>query len=391
MPTPAEQPRFDQPVVDQGGRCTQPWANYFLRMASAQSDSELRALYEQLAKRVAELEDGQSLNFQIIGPNSVSVNGIPQPGGAVVITLDGDVSVPGNTQYYGSGPDGVRGWFPISDAITANAGELTKSVGTDGVTTLGLADVADSGAGVLLATTFDAKGRKTGSRPATITGTALQIDVANGSAAAGLPTISLADLPNSGVGAALSKFTRDPKGRVLGTQSATTDDLPAGASNRYFPEAPNDGNTYGRKNLSWVTITSGGFGPPPTDGSPYVGLNGAWERANAADSRFWLIEYPLLTDQAGNQLTDQAGNFLMGNSPIVPPGWPSTTTVINNVSSGALQSMTLAEANALVGVSLGYMVIITDLSTGNPEPCWYDATSTSGTKWRRFSDRSIAT
>lgn len=266
---------------------------------------------------------------------------------------------------------------------------ISNPAGEAGDPVISLADVPDSGAGVLLATTFDAKGRKTGSRPATITGTAAQIDVANGNASAGLPTISLADLPNSGVGAALVKITRDAKGRVSGTQAATTDDLPAGATNKYFLEAPNDGNTYGRKNLGWVTITSGGFGPPPTDGSPYVGLNGAWEKANAADSRFWLIEYLLLTDQAGNQLTDQAGNFLMGNSPIVPPGWPSTTTVINNVSSGSLQSMTLAQANALASPTDFQMVAITDL-TGGREPCWYDATVASGTKWRRFSDRSIA-
>lgn len=258
MPNPAEQPRFEQPVVDQGGRCTQPWANYFLRMASAQSDSELRAMYEQLAQRVSELEDGQALNFQILGQGSISINGVPQPGGAIIITLEGDVSAPGNTAYYGTGPYGAKGWFPVSGAISAAGGELTKAVGTDGVTTLGLADVANSGAGALMAITVDGKGRVTGTKPATITGTAQQIEVANGTAVAGLPTISLADLSNSGVGAALLKITRDPKGRISGTQSATTDDLPAGATNKYFPEAPIDGNTYGRKDGAWALIPSGG-------------------------------------------------------------------------------------------------------------------------------------
>ncbi|PZS88133.1 hypothetical protein [Stenotrophomonas maltophilia] len=267
--------------------------------------------------------------------------------------------------------------------------DIANPDGDAGNPTIGLEDVPDSGTGTLLAITKDSKGRVTGTRPATITGTAQQIDVANGTAAAGLPTISLSNLPDSGVGSALVKITRDANGRVAGTQAATTDDLPAGAGNKYFPEAPNDGNTYGRKSLGWTVIPPGGFAPPPTDGSPYIGLNGAWERTNAADSRFWLIEYPLLTDQAGNQLTDQAGNFLMGNSPIVPPGWPSTTTVVNTVSSGTLQSMTLAQANALASPSDFQMVAITDL-TGGREPCWYDATVASGTKWRRFSDRSIA-
>lgn len=69
---------------------------------------------------------------------------------------------------------------------------ISNPAGEAGDPAIGLADVPDSGAGVLLATTFDAKGRKTGSRPATITGTATQINVANGTAAAGLPTLSLA-------------------------------------------------------------------------------------------------------------------------------------------------------------------------------------------------------
>lgn len=70
---------------------------------------------------------------------------------------------------------------------------IINPAGEAGDPAIGLADVSDSGAGVLLATTFDAKGRKTGSRPATITGTTSQINVANGTAAAGLPTLSLAD------------------------------------------------------------------------------------------------------------------------------------------------------------------------------------------------------
>lgn len=189
---PGEQPRFDQPVVDQAGRVTQAWANYFLRLASAQSSDDLRALYEALAARVAALEDGGGLSFQLLGEQSITVNGIAQPGHVVIITLDNDSDAPGNTQYYGTGPTGTKGWFPVSGSITVNGGELTKTVGADGVTTFGLADVSDSGAGTLLAITRDGKGRVTGTKAATITGTAQQIDVANGNAAAGLPTLSLA-------------------------------------------------------------------------------------------------------------------------------------------------------------------------------------------------------
>lgn len=136
--------------------------------------------------------------------------------------------------------------------------DIANPDGDAGNPTIGLKDVANSGAGTLLAVTRDGKGRVTGTRPATITGTANQIAVANGDAAAGLPTISLSDLANSGVGAALVKITRDTKGRVSGTQSATTDDLPAGSTNKYFPEAPTDGQQYARQSGGWTVVTASG-------------------------------------------------------------------------------------------------------------------------------------
>lgn len=141
--------------------------------------------------------------------------------------------------------------------------DIANPDGDAGNPTIGLKDVANSGTGTLLAVTRDGKGRVTGTRPATITGTASQIGVANGDAAAGLPTISLADLANSGVGAALVKITRDTKGRVSGTQSATTDDLPAGSTNKYFPEAPTDGQQYARQSGAWTVVTASGGGFVP--------------------------------------------------------------------------------------------------------------------------------
>lgn len=360
MPIPAEQPRFDQPVVDQTGRVTRPWADYFLRMASAQTSDDLRALYEALAARVAELEDGGQLNFRILGQQSVEVNGVVQPNGVVVISLIGDSDAPGNTTYYGTGPDGTKGWFPVAGAISVSSGELTKAVGTDGVVTLGLADVADSGAGTLLAVTRDGKGRVTGTKAATITGTAQQIDVANGDAAAGLPTLSLApevldslDLADSAVqevvaGAGIDVDNTDPRRPIVSAEPVTPG----------VPEAPLDGWPYARGAAAWQSLD----GPS----SPYV-----------------LLKLPVLTDQAGNVLTDQQGRVLTANVPAIPYAW------LTGVPTYRFPPMTLAQANALSPVLDGQPVLITDLSGGR-EPCWYDETVASGTKWRRFSDRSIA-
>ncbi|WP_141098728.1 hypothetical protein [Stenotrophomonas pavanii] len=190
---PGEQPNWNEPISDQSGRATLAWRNYFLRLASVQSSDDLRALYEALAARVAALEDAESIDFQILGQGSVSVNGVPQPGNVVVISLQGDTALPGNTQYYGTGPTGAKGWFPVSGAITVATGELTKAVGVDGVTNFGLADLA-----------------------------------------------------NSGVGAALVKITRDVKGRVSGTQSASTTDLAEG-TNLYYTNARADARIAAQK------------------------------------------------------------------------------------------------------------------------------------------------
>lgn len=224
---PAFLPRVSEPLVGQGGLVTKAWENFFLRLASAQNSDDLRQLYEALAARVAELEDGQAASFQLFGQQSVVVQGTPADG-VVFLTLQGDESSPGVTEYYGTGPTGTKGWFPVSGTITVNGSELTKTVGADGIVMLGLADVADSG-----------------------------------------------------VGAALVKITRDTKGRVSGTQPATTDDLPAGSTNKYFPEAPTDGQQYARQSGAWAVVTASGGAPKfpfiLQTGASYIPLTGANE------------------------------------------------------------------------------------------------------------------
>lgn len=72
----------------------------------------------------------------------------------------------------------------------------------------------------------------------TIEGTATEIDVADGDGVDGNPTVGLADLSDSGVGVSpMLLFTRDPKGRISGTQAATTGDLPEGVSNLYYTDS----------------------------------------------------------------------------------------------------------------------------------------------------------
>lgn len=120
-------------------------------------------------------------------------------------------------------------------SIEVEAGELTvaSADGVAGNPLLGLADVADNNAGALLGIQRDAKGRVTGTVDATITGTAGEIEVQSGDAAAGPPTISLADVADAG-GGSLQRTAFDAKGRKIGTSAATTDDLTEGSTNLYF-------------------------------------------------------------------------------------------------------------------------------------------------------------
>lgn len=330
MVTASQIPRIDQPIADGRGSATKPWLDFFLLLASQSSDDSLRALYEGLAARVAQLEDESGITFQVLAGVGIVIQGVPQ----------------------------------------------------NGVITIGLNELGDTG-----------------------------------------------------VGAALVKITRDAYGRVEGTEAATTDDLPEGLANLYHtderaqdavgaivdgtgdvrlayddatpkisatlsPEVldslaladtalqevrPGTGiavdNTDPQRPVVSSTVSPGIPDAPAT--YPHARRAGAWQPLDGPESPYYLLKLAVLTDQAGNVLTDQAGNVLTANLPELPYAW------LTGVPTYRFPPMTLAQANALAGVQDGQPVLITDLAGGR-EPCWYDITVVSGTKWRRFSDRSIA-
>lgn len=152
-------PKEAAPVTDGAMRPTREWYNFFrdlLDVASGQtSDSSAIA---ELQAAVAQLqEEGADLG-QIFGDMSVSVLG--QLGEAVQVRLQGDETNPDTTAYYGTDAAGDKGWHLLEEAFEVEAGELTKTVDADNVTTFGLADVTPASGGSFLLTTFDAKGRR---------------------------------------------------------------------------------------------------------------------------------------------------------------------------------------------------------------------------------------
>lgn len=182
MPT-AGLPRPQAAIADRAGLPTREWYSYFLQLRDGGSLTPAQQQQlDDLVARVTALEDGGIGGGSIQGIGSIVTQGAAP--GIVQISLEGDTDTPGNTWYYGTGPDGTRTWYSLADGFAVTT-DLTKAVdGTTGVTTFGLADLA-----------------------------------------------------NSGTGTAIYKTTRDAKGRTSGQVAATTNDLPEGTTNLYFTDA----------------------------------------------------------------------------------------------------------------------------------------------------------
>ena len=65
----------------------------------------------------------------------------------------------------------------------------------------------------------------------------------------------------------------------------STDGLPEGVVNKYFPEAPNDGKQYTRQSEGWAEVVDDpGIEEAPTDGKQYARQSESWAEIVAADT-----------------------------------------------------------------------------------------------------------
>lgn len=168
MIDPPRIPKAQSRLSDQSGIPTREWYNYFRSLLeAADGNPALEAQIQAILIRLEALENG-GVDFQLLGLDSVVVYGTPA-NGFVRVTLEGDSSTQGNSWYYGSGPDGVKGWYAISDTLAADMGELTKAVDPiTGITSFGLENVTDGGIALtLLKVTRDSFGRVNNTQAAT--------------------------------------------------------------------------------------------------------------------------------------------------------------------------------------------------------------------------------
>lgn len=278
-------------LVDSSGTTTPEFYRFFRGLSVT---AELPARVDDLTVRVAKLEDGHAPGAgSVVGQQSVVSQGI-LANGVVSLNLQGDITIAPALSFYGALNEGGKGWQTLSE-------NFAKRDNGDGTASLDLADLPDSGTGALLAITRDGKGRVTGTRAATITGTAGRVTVANGDASTGLPTIDLATVADAG-GGTLLRFVRDAWGRITGTSAATTSDLAEGA-NLYFTAA----RVLATVLAGLSTATNAVIAATDTALSA-LGKLQAQISANKATSD--AVQASFLTTIAGTPIVTQTGDFI---------------------------------------------------------------------------------
>lgn len=162
-------PKAQSQISNSSGVPTREWYTFFLSLLqSAEGNPALEAQIQAILIRLEALENDAGVDFQLLGLDSVIVVGTPQ-NGIVQINLEGDIREAGPTWYYGSSPDGIKGWYPVSETVTVDDSELTKTVDVStGITSFGLANVTDGGiAPTLYKITRDSFGRVDNTQAAT--------------------------------------------------------------------------------------------------------------------------------------------------------------------------------------------------------------------------------
>jgi len=298
---------------------------------------------------------GPTSPVTIIGEDSIVTTTTANLTTIKLVSDQGGGGLPGNTYYYGTGPTGVKGFYTVASTMAvASTSRMTRTIGSNGVSTFDLATVADSGTGSLLALVKDAWGRITGTRAATITGTAGRITVANGNASAGLPTIDLATTAvtagSYGDATHVATFTVDAYGRL------TT----AGSTAIAFPAAPVT-SVFGRTGAVVAVANDYKFGQIGLSTNVYVTMSAT--QAIPANTQTVVNYDTVARDSLGefnaatHTFTPQAtGYYLINASSYVPtPSSGGAITVYTSVFVNGVETKRIYQVVLNLGSGLAYV------------------------------------
>jgi len=141
LPNPLIVPVQRAAMVDSAQRCTNEWYEFVVQLTRYLQQAGVDPLViANIEARLSAMEEAGAAGFLLQGLLSVAVAGSPESG-LVQLSLRGDESAPGNTQRYGTGPTGTKGWFAAADAFTQGDG-VTLTTGPDGVTEIAHGDTS---------------------------------------------------------------------------------------------------------------------------------------------------------------------------------------------------------------------------------------------------------
>ena len=125
MAIPNQEHRF----LDAAGRVDVVWLRFLRGLGEVTDIAALQTAVTALRDELAAIGTPRD----VIG--QYSVQAIPGDG-AYYLHLLGDTEEPGFTYCYGTGPDGLKGWYPVADAFLAGTNVTLDTDPDTGVTTI---------------------------------------------------------------------------------------------------------------------------------------------------------------------------------------------------------------------------------------------------------------